>query len=339
MLPKALWKKDFKQTKGLFIYLGLVFIFWFPIQALLRIDGALETLREEQARGEDHHLQFLQTSSYFWEQLLSSSSWLLALLLLAVIPGVLIGSERNSETHHVMTGLPFKRQTLFISKFVVGAVGISLLFFFAIGLAYIFVAQSELSFVTEQFSLLEHLWLPWTTMLAIFALGMLMGSLVGEMLSQIVLTLIFLIFPSGFWLLVRQFIEINNIPLGGEQWQAEFVGNVTLPLILLDGNMNGWFIIPAVMTIVFAVVGTYSYASAKDEHNGELLLFKKLNVIFLPGVVVCFALLGGMIAASIAPHSQQEFQVILYWIGAVLLGSGAYFSTRRLLQMNRGRKK
>lgn len=262
----------------------------------------------------------------------------LAIIGIVVLAGMLIGSERNTRRHEFSLSLPFTRKNLFITKASIGIGAITVIVSVNILLSYLIIWISEYSDALTNFNLVEMFFVPLLAYLAIFAFTLFIGSISGEMISQIVLSLIFLIFPYGFLILASVLMTTHGFAarLNAALWD-DWLVNIVLPFHVMElGGPESSVIfqlaVSVIILIVSLLIGTKLYEKGKSEHNGEFLLFSHLKPIFLIGIVGCFAMLGGMIFRVFGDPAGAI--IPFYWLGALIIGGLAFLITKRLLQMN-----
>ncbi len=320
--------QNYKQSKMIVWILFVIFIIHLPFQAIVTIENWREAGSVFNNRVSDMYLLFT-----------GGSLPLFGTISIIVLAGLLIGIERNTRRNDFTFSLPFKRRDMFLAKWLFGAMAITLIHLLNFIVTYLMIQTTEFSYVLNDLTLTAILWSPLLGFLLLFSFAMFFGTIAGEMVSQVVLTLIFSIFPFGFIMLLVFFTEVNfgtylpRLPL-------EWISKITLvtyvfTLESFNNSSTGDLITGAIIgTVVFFVLGLLLYERNRVEHNGEFLVFKQLHPLFLIGIVICFALFGGMILSSLVPWGMSEFQVIFYWIGFVIFALFSFLITRRLLRMN-----
>ncbi|UCZ54254.1 hypothetical protein LGQ02_05685 [Bacillus shivajii] len=329
MFHKGLGYQNYKQTRMIMSMIFVLFTIHLPFQALL----TLESWRTEKEYFSEFHNQPFEVFTYQIHQIFSAGllPFLVAVAII-LLAGLLIGTERNTRRNDFTFSLPFRRREIYLSKTIYGASCISFFHTFHFMLAYFIVKQSEFSYVLERVTLTEIFWGPLIGFLLLFTFSMFIGTIAGEMISQVFLTFIFAVFPTGFWILLQGLIDVNfstyvNIPI--------FIDQLTIFSYLFWHNPSTQSVIFGLVGIALAIfLGVILYERNRVEHNGEFLIFKQLHPIFLTGMIICFSLLGGVIMASLAPWNAETLRIISYWIGFFTFMIFADYISQKILRMN-----
>ncbi|MBB6450685.1 ABC-2 type transport system permease protein [Geomicrobium halophilum] len=330
MLNKALFKKDLRLSAVMLLVLSIIFVVQYPLRTILELD------RMRGAGTGPLDMGGVQLQAMFG----GGAAAMPAFIGTVILGGMLIGLERNTRRHDFSLSLPYSRQTLFLIKATIGWGAITILFSVNVWLAYAIIWSSEYSSLLANFNFWGMFVSPLVAYLAIFSFTLFMGSISGEMISQVVLSFIFMIFPYGFVVLLGFFMTTHNITMEflgtiPEDFLAFFI-NLMLPYqvmgIDITTNQGLLTLITLIFTFVCLFLGTKLYEKGKSERNGEFLLFSSLRPVFFVGIIGCFALLGGMIFSTFG--GVQGGAVIPYWLGALIFGGLSYMITKRLLQMN-----
>jgi len=325
---KALFKKDLKLSSMLLLILTLIFFIQYPLQMVLEIGR----LREMNIVSTD-----MMISNVFAAGDVLS---VLAIIAVIVLGGLLVGSERNTRRHDFSRSLPFSRQKMFAVKAVIGLGAILIIFSLNVFLAYGILWSSEYSGALADFAFLAMYLVPVLAYMAIFSFTLFIGTISGEMISQIALSFIFLIFPFGFLFLLNGFMRIHNLHWLFTEYlniSDGLIMNVVLPFHITDPVRTEKELIihlsvSVIILIVSLFLGTILYAKGKSERDGEFLLFSSLKPVFLIGIVGCFAMLGGTIFGIFGDPAGAA--IPFYWVGALIFGGLSWLITKRLLQMN-----
>lgn len=321
MMAKGLWLKEYNQSK-LYLWVMLtLFIIMLPVRAMIHLDQWAEMTK-----------QGIQFDDYLLVTLFGASfPSLLIIFLLIVMAAVMIGAERNSRRNDFTFALPYRRSDIFLVKWLIGVLPITIFFAVNFGIAYLMVTTSEYIVHFPDFKFGLYFIYPLIGYVTTYTFALFIGTFCGEMTSQIILTYIFIFFPLGFTFLLGSFLWIN---FGASLPNVSFVADLTWPIYIFVDNF--WFfdthiLTPIIATIIFVVLGQWLYTKNHLEHNGEFLIFKQLQPLFLVGIVTCFALLGGIIVSEVTYTINK---VMFYWLGFVTFGGMSFVFTRRLLRMN-----
>lgn len=332
MFEKALWFQNFKQSKFIIWILLVLFILQMPLQAILSIETWTE--RAEQAAETDEYVYEVQA----WDihQIFSQGMFTVfigaALVLFAVL---LLGLERNTRRNDFTFSLPYKRATLFYAKWAIGTAVITGFFALTYIPAYIIIKQSEFGYGLNLVSSLEIFWAPLLGYIFFYTFALLIGTITGEMISQVVLTFLLSFLPLIILILFQEFMRIHDFFIFAIGSQPRFITYFT-PFYYTIGEMGdvlGIFLAVS-FTVCCALGGAALYERNKIEYNGEFLIFKQLNPVFIVILTIIIALFGGLIVSSLAPWSANVLRIISYWIGFTTFLLFALLLIRRLVIMN-----
>ncbi|WP_218970622.1 ABC transporter permease subunit [Alkalihalobacterium alkalinitrilicum] len=323
--------KEYKQTKTLIWGLLILFFFDFPIRVSLNLESwkTMEehALIEPTAYANPIVHDFMVRSLFF-----GGFATFLGMIIIVLLAGIMIGSERNTRKNDFSFALPYKRRDMFLTKWLIGVLSVSVFYTVNYLAAYFLVATSDYKHFLEQFSHVQLLIMPLLGFITLFSFAMLIGTVSGEMVSQMVLTFIFTFFPLGFYYLVSGFWMIHTNEYLHEPTALTYF---VWPIYSIDAYSNKPLLIPIVATIIFTIIATKLYTVNKTEHNGEFLIFKGLQPVFKVGILICFALLGGMLISSLTPYTNGNIlTIVFYWIGFIVFALLSYRLTTRLLTMN-----
>ncbi|AXF57142.1 hypothetical protein [Salicibibacter kimchii] len=335
MLNKALLKKDLKPSAMILLILTIIFAIQYPLRTILELDH-LRLLESEVT-----HVFSSRMDNFVQDIFSANALSLFSIIAIVVMGGMLIGLERNTRRHDFSFSLPFSRQKLFVSKASIGLGSITVIMSLNCLVAWGLIWFSEYRDALVNFSFVEMFLVPLLAYLAIFAFTLFMGTISGEMISQVVLSFIFLIFPYGFAILLSVFFTTHFGNLGRltathlDEWLMILV----LPFqvmgfvgVLPEIPMGMQLVVSLPILLMSLFIGITLYKKGKSEHNGEFLLFPSLKPVFLIGIVVCFAMLGGMIFSVFGDPAGAT--IPFYWLGAIVIGGLALLITKRLMQMN-----
>ncbi|WP_416149136.1 hypothetical protein ACM26V_23280 [Salipaludibacillus sp. HK11] len=329
MFHKALWFQNYKQTRITTWMIFALFVLHMPFQTVLTLETWQE--REEQAQQVEEHVYEIQA----WEVLEIFSQGTFPIILsisIILLACLLIGLERNTRRNDFTFSLPFKRQELFLAKWCYGIFTIALFHIVNFFIAYFIIYQSDYSSSLYLVSWIEIFWGPLLGFIMFFTFALLIGAISGEMISQVVLTFLLGIFPLGLFYLIQELINVHfhfhvNSPIWIE-YVTPFMYVVNHPFQVTT------VILPIIVTGLFLILGVHLYKRNKIEHNGDFLIFKVLNPIFLILITICLSLFGGMIVSSFAPWNADALRIISYWIGFTTVLLFSLIMVNRLLSMN-----
>ncbi|MBB5173286.1 ABC transporter permease [Texcoconibacillus texcoconensis] len=344
MFHKALWLWNWKQTR---IMLGIMFVVLFmsfPFYALVSMEGWRDRIERI-----DRYTIADITARDIYNVFVNPGSGVFMVFVLVILAGMMIGLERNTRKHDFLLSWPFHRRDIFFSKWLMGTLAIITFFVFNVGLAYIIVSNSEFAPILNDIQMTSDLIVRLIGFILFFTFALLIGTIAGEMISQVILTLIFSVLPFGLIILIDEGLRIHTSTTTSNLINYyEWISYITLPYYMVlerpyqsDLSMYEPFILETFIvitgTVIFLILGMFLYERNKVEHNGEFLIFKLLQPVLNTGIVVCFGLLGGMFIRSFIPFQLSNgslFGIFLYWIGFNLFAFFAYLLVRRLQRMN-----
>jgi acetoin utilization transport system permease protein len=341
MFYKALWKKHYKQTK--YLIWGFVFAtFIYPFN-ILNEENRFKTMIEMdwfERSAEDY---------YAFEPSLFVS--LFQILIIIGIATILIGLERSNQSMDFTLTLPYKRKEILLNKWFFGVVTI--------------ITANSISFIITSIILYKSIlitFFPYQLfiyyfvastiyLIGIYSFSLFIGQLVGNHFGQYILTWIFLMLPIGLFTLIRHMViyhydyfthssfSIHHVFYGYD----DFAQILTMPISLIaidfaieTAQIGGIIdpirfyalILPIGITFLFIICSNYLSNHMNSENNGKLLVFKKLEKFFIIGVVICFYLLGGLLATSVMYPFTNLF---IYHIGGFLSAAIAFVAVILLL--------
>ncbi len=179
----------------------LLFVFLYPMQAILE----LEEWRELTLTNQEYFMPEHAVPGVFGPGI----SGMLIMIFLVLLAVQFIGTERNTRRHDFSFALPFKRRTMFFVKWMIGAAATTAAMLITFTIAYLLISTSEFGMYIEQYSYLSLFLSPWLGYLSMYTFTLFIGTITGEMVSQIALTFIFTIFPVGIIALIDSFIRLH----------------------------------------------------------------------------------------------------------------------------------
>ncbi|GAA0449873.1 ABC-2 transporter permease [Alkalibacillus silvisoli] len=326
MFRKALWMKEWKHNSLVSFGLLIVYLLAYVATAFMQFD----TWRVWQNHQPDlwEQRQVHEINSIFEPGFFG----MVAILIIILLAGYLIGLERNTKRHDFSLALPFSRREMFMTKYIMGLLVILIGYNVSYWLAYFAIYQSEFSSLLTEVNHTNTYWMPLVAYFVIYSFAMLIGTISGEIKSQIALTFIFLIFPQGIFILVGQFLDVHgvNLELNIAEWVFQDLFWLNYLNQIFFDQLIIW--IPIVAGIIFTVIGLIIYEKSPSEYSGEFLMFRSLHPVFAFGIPFCSALLGGLFLSSMLSYnSPDSLSLILYWIGFLVALFFSWIITKRLL--------
>lgn len=363
---KVLLKKDWKQVSLLWMLLVFLGIVAYTLPVWTQMQSFDEQVREILANPEEFaewygdnvtnpsvEELFSPQYSYFIGDLQTLIPYggviFLYIIFGFLMASVLIGSERNSQMSDFAMSLPFNRNQLYISKWLIGTSGIIVSSLIGGPLMLWVIHSSRYSFLMDGHTLqvagLVGFML--LTGIAVFSLALWMGSFGGEAVSQVLWSVVALLFPVGIILLIQGSIYAvaqNTSGVYGlfERAMESVFLRVISPLanvfnvdtfnMFTDNTVWEDFMTVAMLSaisfiILSFVLGLWMFNRAPQENNGRFFMFTNWLWLVHVIMVVCFAMLGGIILANLSYPTNS----ILYVVGFVIGGFLAHLLAKRLL--------
>ncbi|WP_027965359.1 ABC transporter permease [Halalkalibacillus halophilus] len=327
MFPKALWMKEWKHASVICFSLLLTFIVAYPVM----IGTQMDTWRG-----------MMENDPEMWQQVQSSYVnmafgltflTVISVVVIILLAGFLIGLEKNTKRHDFTMALPFSRASMFITKYLLGLITILVSYSVAFWSGYLVVYQSEFQAVLSELNVSQTYLSPLLAFFVIYSFGMMIGTISGEMKSQLVLTFIFLIFPQGIFMLVYGLFFAHGVNMDST-YGNEFVFRDIFWFSYLDPvqfDIN--LIYPLVGGILFTGIGLFLFTKTQSEYSGEFLMFRHLHPVFAIGIPICTGLFGGyMLSGMVAYNASSVVMISMYWLGFIIGITFAWLITRKLLK-------
>lgn len=364
----VLLKKDWKQVSLLWIllvFLGII-AFTLPVWSQMQyfdqelrnieqnpaeyapwIDGDVSEMSKDELFNNDNSSGYLIGDLRMMIPL--GSVLFLYVIFGALMASVLIGAERNSQMSDFTMSLPYTRTQLYISKWLIGTIGLIVSSLLGGTLMILLIHFSDYAFLMEgnTVRVAALVIMMMLSGISFFSLSLWMGSFGGESISQVIWTAIALAFPVGIVALVQgSFYAFtqrydDTYTFFDSMYESVFL-RVLSPLSnLANVDMYEFFdrqqewqkflaIAPwsalAFIALSFGL-GLWMFNRAPQENNGRFFMFSNWLWIVHIFMVLCFAMLGGIILSSFA--FQTGF--VLYIVGFLIGGFIAHLLAKRLL--------
>ncbi|MEC2331370.1 ABC transporter permease YtrD [Bacillus subtilis] len=270
MPDSGLFYKEWKQNKALLTTVFFVFILCNPFTVLntyISYQGCVAN-QNEWVGTCVFTINYLNGTfiSFFW-------IWG---VVLAVSQ---LGIERSKSFFDFTLSLPYTRGQIFHAKFLTGGMVIVVpqLIGYVLSVLLIMLLKPDQAVYFHNYSLGMII----VSMLA-YSLVMAGGALTGNIFAQLLVS--FTVAISPFLLISLPAINLE-ILFGGSidfihgpvpKWVQYFI-----PIIYVDSkwaeNSPYYLVIPAIMTIIFYIIGYISFVKLSNERNGYFFLWKPLN--------------------------------------------------------------
>lgn len=348
MFQKALWLQTYKQSKY------IVWLFWlvsFYVLSCKYYLAAREQLNY-------FHDNMKWNYRFHYHYIFPEETIVIQGALVIILGCVLIGWDRHNQSIDLLWAMPFKRTHIFLTKWLFGVCNIMTVLVLNWG---IFAILKKTTFHNKYqiFSPFHYYFLYATIVLiAIYTLTLCIGTIAGNVVSQGLLTTIVLILPFVLSILIAGFISVHTNKSYANTYEREnaYTNNVEKftvfsPMIhfqiyfnydpqraytdktgkrINEPNFSSipspWTLIsPILYTLILLPLSTYLYARSPNEQNGKILLFPKLQKLFIICTVTCFALLGARLLGGIN-------SLVGYYVGFLGTGVITYLILSRLLK-------
>lgn len=342
MFHKALWMRNYKQGKVAIWLMWGISLLRLPIAYTESANHMTQMLLE----WEDWEYNF----SFIYEDTLLPLGGLVILLAC-----LLIGGERTNQGMDSLFAMPFKRRDIFLSKWLIGAVTITAMTL--VNMIFMYIIQNTTIHGDYQtFTPFLDLFLfMFVGLLAVYSVALFVGTVTGGLVSQSILTFIVTVLPYGLSLLIIDAIEWHG--RASNLWNVNlwtmynFFRNISLLPATLNLRIQYSFwnefgfqtetinlfhdtvsLTTYISLLIYLVVtfplGLFLFTRTPGENNGKIILYKKLEPIFLWCTIISFALLGGSLGAGFL----WDTPLIGFYIGLIVLGFICYIFLNRLMK-------
>lgn len=328
MFYKALLFQNYKHTKLLLWIILALFVVHMPFQATLSIEQWNE--RAEMAQTIDNYVYEVQRFDLI--QVFSEGAVTIFLVIAIIgLAAMLIGLERNTRRQDFTLSLPYSRTSSFFHKWLYGTVSIVLFHFINFWIAYAIIYQSPHQLSFEQVTFSEIFFEPLLGFILLYTFALMIGTITGDMLSQLGLTGLIAFLPLGVFYLAQDLVDIHFgmvIPL--PRW-VEFI---TPFIYVFDGGQGGPFLSFRLIGItLFFILGVILYRKSPAEFNGEFLVFKKVQPYLLGIIAGMISFFGGSFITSLAPWNVDILRILSYWIGFTIFLLFTVLIIRKVMDM------
>jgi ABC-type transport system involved in multi-copper enzyme maturation permease subunit len=241
-----------------------------------------------------------------------------------IVAALLFGEEKRKKTFEVLSAMPFTRWEIFFNKVIMAYINIALPFLLnaAIMIAALGFSKGLRDFYSASM-VIYWLGADAFRLFVILSFSLLFASSTGTTGSQLVLTIIFFIFPLGF----AGLIDMNMYMWGYSSFVIDDFLNIFVRYTILDilNNIENVSIsFHLISAIVMLIASKFLFEHNKLERSGETLEFESMETFFKVGVAVCTSLLLGVIFDGFGDlniyRSGNSILAVLGYIVGLLLG-------------------
>ncbi len=344
MLNKALWLKDYKQSKFIIWAFWLVSLY-VPYKFYQHVNST-----EYHYDYWKEHLSKHEEFQYYFNWLFTEASFL-QILVLITLASVLIGYERTNQSLDFTLSLPYRRKDIFLSKWIFGVVNIIVTLTICVLISFLTVQGTIVADFLPNIVFLYYYLTAITVLIGVYSFSLVLGLIAASVASQFVFSWIFLYLPFGLWVLIERFITFHTLVFSGraqyfDNWLTKTLETISFPFILigLDTELSlfveakseftrlPYLLIPLLVTLI-SVFGLISLSrNIKSESNGKLLVYEGLAPFLKVGVVVCFYLLGGMFFGDYSySYEGKAPNLSSYHIGGIIMAAISYVFLSKLM--------
>ncbi|MDU0811070.1 ABC transporter permease [Bacillus siamensis] len=287
MIPRGLLYTEWKKNQWLFLLSGIFLIAANPFliyKNYLTYQGCLNQ-------------QVLQSCEFiisYRNGSLLSFSWVVSV----VVAVCLLGLERTKGTMDALLSMPYSRSQIYQTKFWIGAAVIVVPQAIGYGAASLLISLLKPSHTYD----FDHFSIGMIVIsFMAYALLMAAGALTGHIFAQLLTAFTVTILPILLIGLPAANLEVVfDISVGNQfSFISSYIESRLFVFITPVGYVfNDWIrerdlvlIIPAVMSLVFYLIGYVSFLKHPNERNGRFFLWRKLDRP-VQILVIVFAVMG-----------------------------------------------
>jgi ABC-type transport system involved in multi-copper enzyme maturation permease subunit len=284
---------------------------------------------------------------WFNEALMENNIQLVVVFTIIVLVIILFQSERKNETYSLIASMPFKREEIIKTKWVVGSLSVFISFFITfIMLSVFYFLNTE--FIKNSYNIV----LKWTlinilTYIAIFTILLFGQTFIGQNIVGGIVSSISLIVPFGAISMIEEIVAINMNLNGNHKFiigidkfakYLNIYGINSAEYVLVDKGAsyyvyNNYFIKLGVLVILITIfynLAVYTYKKNKFENNGNIIMFSFFEPVFKWGITICSGLFLAFITMNIIYGFEQNKIIIDIFlvIGCVI---GYFISDKMVL--------
>lgn len=324
----ALLNKDWKLTKRLWIIVASVLFFTMTLGVINTYSNYQQLLKDVEQEPErydgfdvDEYKTSVKESLEHGFRNLTGIEPVIIVLIPMAAAALLFGEEKRRKTFEVLSTMPFTRWEIYFNKVIIAFVNVVLPFIinalimlialgFSKGLREFYTAGLVISWLGANVFRL----------FVVLSFSLLFASLTGTTIAQMILTMIFFIFPIGFAGLVGLNMSVWGYNFYVIDVFLDIFGQYTVPAV-----MDNIEVIPVfyhiIMGIIMLVVSKLLFDRNRLERSGETLEFESIETFFKVGVTVCTSLLVGIIFPGFAWATmipEKALVIVGYIVGALL---------------------
>lgn len=330
---KVLIKKDWKITRWVAWIIAVVLFFTMTLGVISVYSSYQQTLRKAEENQERYrnfdaeaHKSHVKDALEYGFKYLTGIETVTIILLPIAVAALLFGEEKRRKTFEVLSTMPFTRYEIFFNKVIIAFLNVFLPYL--INALIMIVALGLSKGLRDFYSVDLVMSLLGANIFRLFVMlsfSLFFASLTGTTISQVVLTLIFFVFPIGF----TGLIDLNMIAWG---YTASVINNFlfnsdfhyyTIPAILANSQKIPTAYYQIIRGIIMLIASKLLFDRNKLERSGETLEFESIETFFKIGVTVCTSLLFGVVFKWFGEgtmYSSSNTPTVLGYIAGIALG-------------------
>lgn len=355
---KGLFYKEFKIGKWFLFLLTGELLFLLNLQFIEQIE-----LLKDAAKGRDFHYEnFDYTFRYLFNGF--DTSKLLFIMSIIFLGSFLIGIDFSGKKYEFLTSLPYSREEIIKTKYIVGLLVIFISFTISFGVILTTFSNNIaiLSYYLSYEFLFKYYFINLLIYIFIFLFIMLIQSLCGKNILGGVLGGIFLLLPLGLVTLIEQFLRIlmfSNIRFYGYEekdylfMNLQKVAYYLSPTAYSDELSNylsysSRLIILVVLIIILVFALEYSFKKLPFERIGYISIYPLGEKVLKIGISFCTGLLAFDICSSSLTNIFNLYKIDKYLVSQYVnytifysalcfIGVGiiTYFITNKVIELSK----
>ncbi|HAN10269.1 MAG TPA: hypothetical protein DCP90_06630 [Clostridiales bacterium] len=262
---------------------------------------------------------------------------ILVLLIIPVILGAVVTRFMQNKLQNIhIHSMPIEKKQIYTTNVIAGFILLIIPIIINIFGMLLILGPSVFSQCGNE--IVSWTYIAFSLEFLIFALTIMVGTLIGSSLMQTIFTYILLVFPVGIYMLIQSTLKIFIIGYAFKESIVESSLAMKLSILpqtfmvessyLREKNMTeNLYLIYILVAIVITIISYFIYKARKVEKTGDIVVFRKLNPILKYGITFCFMIAIGMIVYAIFNESMTHM-IVAYAVTSFV----AYFLAEMLIR-------
>ncbi len=256
---------------------------------------------------------------------------LINILVSTITAIMLFASEKSSKSLELLVSLPFSRKQIYFNKIAVSFI-VNVLPNIVLHLISLFIVIAEP--MSKPFFNIDFFNMYFLNSIAlqivVFTYFVVISLLFGNIFATAFCGYVFTLMPIGLVVMVQAFLDENI-----SSASYEILYNFTPFFILLKAFVSDLGYLKLFgYSIIFIVIGMTLFEMTKMEKCSELLTFRKTEIIFRAGVLICCAIFFSIFVQSIF-ISFGPLSFLAKVVGFIAGGAFGFFITNRAITKSR----